>query len=222
MTSSETTDRERRRIQFSLRTAFLLVTVCAFATWITNAFGFIPILGALGGTSLGAIAGMAVGLPFGSSRRSAWVGGISGPIVIGIAIVWLFCILAGDLLSRGQKFPVVIPLVLLMRDWFHLTGVALALAAAVPTASIAAVNKRYDHLVVLWPAFTSGCFAFLGGLLFFAFDVWCRGGFPQPPLPWPIALAIPLIAGTFAAAVFGFACGLVWLAIRALFRIKTQ
>lgn len=205
-------------MQFSLRAILLTVAVCAVAVWITVVFGFIPIVGVLGGGSLGAVGGTAVGLPFGSSRRSACVGGLSAFAAVAAAIIWLLSVLAWDLLSRGQRFPVVIPLNFLMHDWLHLGGVVLALAAAVPTASIAAVHKRDAYLVVLWPAFTSACFAFLGGVLFFAYDVWCRGGFPQPPLPWPIALAIPLLTGAIAAAAFGFACGLLWLPIRALFR----
>lgn len=215
MTSNTTAGNDvRRRIQFNLRTAFLVVTACAIVIWITVEVGFIPIVGALGAILIGGTAGAIVGLPFGSPLRSTVVGAIAALAAVGIVIIWLLSVLAWELLSRGERFPVVIPLKVVMHDWLFLTAAMIALLGAVPAASIAAVHNRKSDLTVLWPTFTCAVFTLVGGLLFFAYCVWIDGGFPRPPLPWPIALAISLGSAVIGTALVGLTAGLIWLLVR--------
>jgi hypothetical protein len=205
------------RMQFKLRTAFLAVTICALTTWVTVEVGFIPIVGASIAILIGGFAGLAVGLPFGYKLRCMSVGAVSALTAVSVAIIWLLSILAWDLRSRGQHFPVVIPLELVLRDWLHVTAAVIALAAAVPLAAIATVYDRPGVVVVLRSTYICAIAAVLVGLACIGFDVWTRGGMNGPlPLPYPIAVMFPLFAVTVAGGALGFVSGLTWLVVRSI------
>lgn len=213
--------------QFGLFALFGLVTLCALLAWFIATFGFVSVLAAAIGLSTGALAGGLVGLPFGSSRRSAAVGTWASLASLIICLVWWVSVLLYNAVQNKMPFPPRMPVQMPVHLFFEahvvffITGVALL--GSVPAAAIATVHNRPGEFVVLYSAFVCAIAATLAGLTFFAYDVWCRGGFPRPPIPWPIALAIPLVAGSLAAAGIGTITGLIWLGIRsALNRLKTK
>jgi hypothetical protein len=204
------------RPQFGLSALFLVVTLCAVLAWLAAQVGFVPMFAAAVGLSIGAIVGGVIGLPFGCSWRSSAAGVCASLASLSLCLIWWLYVLRYNSIQNKTPFPTQIPVHLFFEVHviFFLAGIALL--GAVPVSSVVSVCHRGGCYTVLWPSITCATVAFLGGITFFAYDVWCRRGFPQPPLPWPIALAIPLFAGSVLAAAVGFGCGLAWVVIRSL------
>jgi len=96
--------------------------------------------------------------------------------------------------------------------------VGSALVGTLPLACVGAVYDRRNEEVIVFPMVMCGGAVLFGGLIFFAYDVWTRGGFPRPPLPWPIALGVSLGSAVIGAALIGLATAAIWLVIRSTWR----
>jgi len=204
-----------RAYQFSLLQLVGGTAVATLLAWSYATFGLLPLLGLSMALPIGCISGGLIGFFHRAICRGA-LGGFGGAILsVLIAVTWWQVEIAkhGGI-ERFRTAPIT--------AFFH-TEVLLSLGAAallgsVPVAAIAAVHDRGRSEVMFRSMVTCASAVFVGGVIFFAYDIWCRGGTPRPPIPWPIAFAIPLFVATGVAALVGLFLGVVWVQIRSQLR----
>ena len=204
-----------RYYQFSLRTLTIATAVIALFAWNYARFGSLLLLGLVIAVPVGCVSGALVGL-FHRAVRRGTLGGICGAILsIAVVVVWwqVQIVTHGEA-ERYRGAP--------MTAFFHpeilLSLTFGAFFGSVLISAVVIVHDRSAMAVACLPMITCATTTFLAGMAFFAYDVWSRGRFPRPPLPWPIALAISLGSAVFVAAWIGFASGLIWLGVRFIWR----
>src|SRR5262245_15665331 len=203
-------------LQFSIRAIVLITAAVAFLTWNYVRFGSLPLFGLAIAVPGGLIVGVLIGLCHCAVRRGA-VGGIWGALAsVAVSVIWWQVQIV---LHREVEHYRAAPFRAFLHPEIVMSLCIAAVFGAVPIIAISAVHDRGGTEVALRSTLTCGVAASTAGLSFFAFDVWSRGGMPTGlPLPYPIAIMIPLCSGTIAAALTGLITSLGWLAIRSALR----
>jgi len=197
--------------QFTIRSLLCLTTVVAVFVLLTISVGYFPLVGLLGAICVGSLTGLVIGLCYSDVRSAMLAAPLGAAFVVAGVVIWYL-----NEAARLGEFESVrkMPPDGFLHPEVVISILSAAALGAIPLAAVAAVHRRRYYEMLIWPPLTCSVIVFLIGICWFGYDLWCRGEFPNSPIPWPIAVAIPLVAGTITAAVVGLISGAMWLGVR--------
>lgn len=212
MSIRQTSTLEKRNpYQYGLLGLLAIVTLFAIGTWLTIRVGLLPLVGAAFAIVGGLTCGCVIGLCYRRLGTPVLCATLGSLVSVGCVVAWyLFQAIVSGELEHFRSLPVA---AYFHSELFWAASIAV-LIGAVPMASVSAVADRPARYSLVLPALTCALVVIGAGLAFAAYGIWTAGEFPQTPLPWPVALAIPVTAGALAAAGLGLVLALLWAGLR--------
>ena len=142
-------EKKRARPQFGLATAMAVMTLCAVYALLTRLVGFIPVIAAVYGITLGVLVGVSLDCHPGALFEIGYRRSVGRPSCCFVYSRMVALRDSKNIPALEMTLPLWIPVIVLLDVHVIFYGTAIVLLGVVPIAAIAAVHDRSEGQTVV-------------------------------------------------------------------------